>query len=103
MIVLVQVFVAFIGYNFIHQFEKLAFPYLAIVFCIATLVILTQSNPSVGFNPKAPVAFGGASAAFILAAFISFAYAAGWAPYSMDFARYLAPAVRSRSASTAMT
>jgi purine-cytosine permease-like protein len=29
--------------------------------------------------------------------FISFAYAAGWAPYSMDYARYLPPAVRSRS------
>ncbi|HEV7664706.1 MAG TPA: cytosine permease, partial [Chloroflexota bacterium] len=96
-IVLLQVFVAFIGHNFIHQFEKVAFPYLAIVFTIATVVILAQSNPGVGFNPKAPVAFGGASAAFILSLFISFAYAAGWAPYSMDFARYLPPGVRSQS------
>jgi purine-cytosine permease-like protein len=95
-IVALQVFVAFIGHNFIHQFEKVAFPYLAIVFTIATVVILAQSNPSVGFNAKAPVAFGGPLGAFILATFISFAYAAGWAPYSMDFARYLPPSVKSR-------
>jgi purine-cytosine permease-like protein len=90
-IVLLQVFVAFIGHNFIHQFEKVALPYLAVVFTIATLVILAQSNPALGFNPKAPVAFGGALGAFILAVFVAFSYAAGWAPYSMDFARYLPP------------
>ena len=67
LIVLLQVFVAFIGHNFIHQFEKVAFPYLAIVFIIATVVILAQSNPSVGFNAKAPVAFGGPLAAFMMA------------------------------------
>jgi NCS1 family nucleobase:cation symporter-1 len=95
-IVLLQVFVAFIGHNFIHQFEKVAFPYLAIVFTIATLVILTQSNPGVGFNAKAPVAFGGPLGAFILAVFVAFSYSAGWAPYSMDFARYLPPNSESR-------
>jgi nucleobase:cation symporter-1, NCS1 family len=95
-IVLLQVFVAFIGHNFIHQFEKVAFPYLAVVFTIATLVIITQSNPSVGFNAKAPVAFGGPLGAFILAVFVAFSYAAGWAPYSMDYARYLPPNAQSR-------
>jgi NCS1 family nucleobase:cation symporter-1 len=60
------------------------------------VVILAQTNIAVGFNAKAPVAFGGPSGAFILALFISFAYAAGWAPYSMDYARYLPPAVRNR-------
>src|SRR3984893_7165339 len=97
LIVLVQVFVAFIGHNFIHQFEKVVFPFLAIVFTLATIVILAQTNTLVGFNAKAPVAFGGPSAAFILSLFISFAYAAGWAPYSMDYARYLPPSVRSNS------
>src|ERR1700730_158606 len=97
LIVLVQVFVAFIGHNFIHQFEKVAFPYLAVVFTIATVVILAQSNPTVGFNAKAPVAFGGALGAFILALFIAFSYAAGWTPYSMDYARYLPPSSKVRS------
>ncbi|MBV9548034.1 MAG: cytosine permease [Chloroflexi bacterium] len=96
-IVLLQVFVAFIGHNFIHEFERYAFPYLAIVFTIATLFILTQSNPTLGFNARAPVAFGGPIGAFILAVFVAFAYGAGWAPYSMDYARYLPPEVPSRS------
>jgi nucleobase:cation symporter-1, NCS1 family len=96
-VVLLQVFVAFIGHNFIHQFEKVAFPYLAIVFCLSTLIILARSNPAQGFNPAAPVAFGGALGAFILALFVAFAYAAGWAPYSMDYARYLPPDTNSRA------
>src|SRR5918911_3464857 len=70
-VVLLQVFVAFIGHNFIHQFEKVAFPYLAIVFTIATLFIVAQSHPSQGFNPSAPVAFGGPLGAFILAVFVA--------------------------------
>jgi nucleobase:cation symporter-1, NCS1 family len=97
LIVLLQVFVAFIGHNFIHAFERFAFPYLAIVFTISTVIILAQSNPSLGFNPKAPVAFGGPLGAFILAVFVAFAYGAGWAPYSMDYARYLPPNAPSRS------
>jgi NCS1 nucleoside transporter family len=96
-IVLVQVFVAFVGHNFIHQFEKYAFPYLAIVFTISTLIIIAQANADVGFNPKAPVAFGGPLGAFILAVFVAFSYAAGWAPYSMDYARYLPQAAQPRS------
>ncbi len=97
LVVLLQVFVAFVGHNFIHQFEKVAFPYLAIVFTLSTLIILAQSNPGVGFNPSAPVAFGGPLGAFILAIFVSFAYGAGWAPYSMDYARYLPPDTNSRA------
>jgi purine-cytosine permease-like protein len=96
-VVLLQVFVAFIGHNLIHQFEKVAFPYLALVFTVATVVIVAQSHPAQGFNPSAPVAFGGPLGAFILAVFIAFAYAAGWAPYSMDYARYLPPSARPRS------
>src|SRR6266852_4791403 len=34
--------------------------------------------------------------AFILAVCIAFSYAAGWAPYSMDFARYLPPSSQAR-------
>lgn len=88
-VVLAQVFVAFIGHNFIHQFEKVTFPYLAIVFLLATVFILISSNPSVGFNEKAPVPFGGPSGAFIIAFFIAASYGFGWSPYGMDFARYL--------------
>jgi len=96
-VVLAQVAVAFVGHNFIHQFEKYAFVYLGIVFAIATVIILAQTNTGVGFNPKAPVPFGGESGAFSLAVFISFGYAAGWNPYASDYTRYLPKTVSRRN------
>jgi NCS1 nucleoside transporter family len=89
LIVVVQVIVAFIGHNLIHSFERIIFPYLTIVFGLATVIILVQAHPEVGFNAKAPVPFGGPSAAFILAVFISFGYAIGWNPFASDYSRYL--------------
>lgn len=88
-VVFAQVLVAFIGHNMIHQFERIIFPYLTIVFGLATIIILAQAHPGLGFNAKAPVAFGGASGAFILAVFISFGYAIGWNPFASDYSRYL--------------
>jgi NCS1 nucleoside transporter family len=88
-IVVVQVAVAAIGHNMIHQFEKVIFPYLGIVFALATVIILAKTNPGVGFNAKAPVAFGGASGAFIIAVVASFGYAIGWNPFASDYSRYL--------------
>ena len=88
-IVIAQVLIAFIGHNLIHSFERIIFPYLTIVFGLATIIILAQAHPGVGFNAKAPVPFGGPSAAFILAVFISFGYAIGWNPFASDYSRYL--------------
>ena len=88
-LVIVQVLVAFIGHNLIHQFERVIFPYLGVVFALATVIVLVQAHPGVGFNPKAPVPFGGPSAAFILAVFIAFGYAIGWNPFASDYSRYL--------------
>jgi purine-cytosine permease-like protein len=88
-VVVAQVGVAFIGHNFVHVFERAVFPYLAVVFAIATIVILTKTHFGAGFDHKAPVPFGGSSAAFILALFISYGYAVGWNPYASDYARYL--------------
>ena len=88
-IVVIQVIVAFIGHNMIHQFERVIFPYLAIVFGLATIIVLAQAHTDLGFNSKAPVPFGGPSGAFILAVFISFGYAIGWNPFASDYSRYL--------------
>jgi nucleobase:cation symporter-1, NCS1 family len=88
-VVVVQVLVAFIGHNMIHSFERIIFPYLTIVFGLATIIVLAQSHPGVGFNAGAPVAFGGPSGAFILAVFIAFGYAIGWNPFASDYSRYL--------------
>jgi nucleobase:cation symporter-1, NCS1 family len=92
-VVCAQVVVAFVGHNFVHAFERWVFPYLAVVFAIATVVTLTKAHFGTGFNPKAPVAAGGSSAAFILAVVISFGYAIGWNPYASDYTRYLPSSV----------
>jgi NCS1 nucleoside transporter family len=95
-VVLAQVLVAFVGHNLVHAFERWVFPYLAVVFAIATVVTLTKAHFGVGFNPKAPVAAGGSSAAFILALVIAFGYAIGWNPYASDYTRYLPSSVNRR-------
>ena len=44
-IVLVQVAVAFFGHNLVHMFERVAFPFLVVVFAIASVVIVSKSHP----------------------------------------------------------
>jgi purine-cytosine permease-like protein len=83
------VVIAFIGHNMVHQFEKWIFPFLGIVFGLATIIIMVKTNYALGFNSKAPVAFGGSSGAFILAIFIAYGYAVGWNPFASDYSRYL--------------
>src|SRR5260370_8503469 len=54
-VVVVQVAVATVGHNMIHQFEKVAFPYLAIASGIAPVIILQKTNPGLGFHAKPPL------------------------------------------------
>ena len=95
-VVAAQVGVAFVGHNLVHVFERTLLPYLAVVFAIATGVILTKAHYGAGFDAHAPVAVGGRSAAFILALFIAYGYAAGWNPYASDYSRYLPASVDRR-------
>ena len=88
-VVVAQVAVAFLGHNLVHAFERTVLPYLAVVFSIATVVILTKTHYTTGFDHGAPVPGGGTSAAFILGLFISYGYAVGWNPYASDYTRYL--------------
>lgn len=88
-VVLVQVAIAFAGHNMVHQVERILVPYLGIVFALTTIVVLAHANPGAGFNSKAPVPFGGPSAAFILAMTIALGYVIGWNPYASDYTRYL--------------
>jgi NCS1 family nucleobase:cation symporter-1 len=90
LVVGIQVVVAFFGYNFVHVFERFAFPLLAVIFLVATVIVLTKADPGA---PGGGGGFGG----FMLLASASFGYAAGWNPYASDYSRYLAPATsRSR-------
>jgi NCS1 family nucleobase:cation symporter-1 len=92
-IVVAQVAVATLGHNLIHVFERWALPLLGIVFAAATIFIFAHGNYGVGFNGKAPLAFGGETGGWILAFTAAFGYAAGWNPYAADYTRYMPPTI----------
>ncbi|MCW2560243.1 MAG: cytosine permease [Mycobacterium sp.] len=91
-IVLVQTAFAFLGHNLVQAFEKYSFPVLAVIFAIASVVILSKSH--VG----APAVAGGVGGlgGFLLTVGTAFGYAAGWTPYAADYTRYL-PSTVSRA------
>ncbi len=86
-IVLVQVVVAFFGHNFVHIFERWSFPFLVVVFVIASIVIVSKANLGAPAGTGFPGGFGGWLVTFGAA----FGYAAGWNPYAADYTRYLPP------------
>ncbi|HEY7143936.1 MAG TPA: cytosine permease [Streptosporangiaceae bacterium] len=80
-IVVLQIAVAFFGHNLVHMFERVSFPFLVVVFAIASVVIATKAHPS------AHVA--GVPGGFLITLGAAFGYAAGWNPYASDYTRYL--------------
>jgi NCS1 nucleoside transporter family len=88
-IVAAQIAIAFFGHNLVHTFERYAFPVLAIIFLITTIVILAKSHP--GYHP-APFP-GGTVGGFLVSTGAVFGYAAGWNPYAADYTRYFRPTV----------
>src|SRR5215813_13868213 len=88
-IVVLQVAVAFFGHNFVHMFERWAFPFLVVVFAIASVVILAKAHPSA----HATNSLGG----FLITVGAAFGYAAGWNPFASDYTRYLPPDTNRRA------
>src|SRR3989440_6223427 len=88
-IVAVQVVVAFFGYNLVHLFERYAFPVLAIIFVIASAVILSKAHPRASHHTI--------PGAFLLTFGASFGYAVGWNPYASDYTRYFKPDTSKRA------
>jgi NCS1 family nucleobase:cation symporter-1 len=84
-IVVAQIVIAFFGHNLVQMFERYAFPVLAIIFVIATIVILAKSHPGA---PHHAIPGG-----FLLTVGAVFGYAAGWNPYASDYTRYFPPKV----------
>src|SRR3974390_2001848 len=82
-IVAVQVVVAFFGYNLVHLFERYAFPILAVIFLIASGVILSKTHTGAAHQTI--------PGAFLLTFGASFGYAVGWNPYAADYTRYFKP------------
>jgi len=92
-IVVLQVVVAFFGHNLVHVFERAAFPFLVVVFAIASVVIVSKANPGASANVGFPGGFGGWLVTFGAA----FGYAAGWNPFASDYTRYLPPDTNRRA------
>jgi NCS1 nucleoside transporter family len=82
-IVVVQIAVAFLGHNLIHVFERYAFPVLAIIFLIASGVVLSKAHPNA---PHQTI-----PGAFLITFGATFGYAVGWNPYAADYTRYFKP------------
>ena len=81
--------VATLGHNFVHVFERIAFPVLVVIFLAGIAVIL----PATQTGPMGDPVPGG----FWIALGATFGYAAGWNPFASDYSRYL-PAATGRRA-----
>ena len=82
-VVIAQVAIAFFGHNLVQAFERYAFPVLAVIFLITSVITLSKATPSA-------VAGGtGGIGGFLLTVGAAFGYAAGWNPYATDYTRYL--------------
>jgi NCS1 nucleoside transporter family len=83
-VVAAQLLIAFFGHNLVHAFERYAFPVLAVVFVVASIVVFTKAHPNAHGG-------GGGIGGFLVLAGATFGYAAGWNPYASDYTRYLKP------------
>ena len=88
-IVAAQLAIAFFGHNLVHAFERYAFPLLAVIFLVATVVILAKSHPGAVAHPI--------PGAFLLSTGAVFGYAAGWNPYAADYTRYFPPSTSKKA------
>jgi NCS1 family nucleobase:cation symporter-1 len=82
LVVVAEILIGFIGHNFVHTFEKYAFPALAVIFLLAGVWTFKDAHLGGGGT-------GGGLGGFLLALSASWGYAAGWNPYATDYARYL--------------
>ncbi|MEC3954320.1 cytosine permease [Nocardia sp. CDC153] len=92
-IVVAQTAFAFFGHNLVQAFERIAFPLLAIVFALVTVVIFSKAS----LGAPAPAGGMGGMGGFLLTVGTAFGYGAGWNPYAADYSRYL-PASASKTA-----
>ncbi len=81
--------VAFFGHNLVHTFERWSFPFLVVIFAIASVVIVSKAHPG------AHVA--GVPGGWLITFGAAFGYAAGWNPYASDYTRYLPPDTNRRA------
>jgi NCS1 family nucleobase:cation symporter-1 len=89
-VVAAQIVIAYLGHNFVHAFERIAFPLLAVAFVLGLIYVLGKAHPSAATGTQGT---GG----FLLTLGATFGYAAGWNPYASDYTRYFKPDVDKRA------
>lgn len=85
LVVVAEIVIGFIGHNFVHAFEKYAFPALAVIFLLAGVWTFEEADLSGGGTGGGVGGIGG----FLLAFSAAWGYAAGWNPGASDYSRYL--------------
>jgi NCS1 nucleoside transporter family len=89
-VVAAQITIAYLGHNFVHVFERIAFPLLVVAFLLGAVYVAAKSSPSAATG-------GGGIGGFLLTLGATFGYAAGWNPYASDYTRYFRPDVDRRA------
>ncbi|MGZ4626901.1 MAG: purine-cytosine permease family protein [Kineosporiaceae bacterium] len=89
-VVVAQIIIAYLGHNFVHAFERVAFPLLAVAFALGLIYVVGKAHPSAATGGQG---VGG----FLLTLGATFGYAAGWNPYASDYTRYFKPDVDKRA------
>jgi len=89
-VVLAQIVIAYLGHNFLHAFERIVFPLLAVAFVLGLIYVASKAHPSAATGGQG---IGG----FLLTLGATFGYAAGWNPYASDYTRYFKPDVDKRA------
>jgi NCS1 nucleoside transporter family len=84
-VVVLQVAIGFFGHNLVQTFERYAFPVLAVIFLVTSIIMLSKATPS------AVAVSAGGIGGFLLTVGATFGYTAGWNPYATDYTRYLPP------------
>jgi NCS1 nucleoside transporter family len=89
-VVAAQIIIAYLGHNFVHAFERIAFPLLAVAFVLGIIYVVGKAHPGATQG-------GGGVGGFLLTLGATFGYAAGWNPYASDYTRYFRPDVDKRA------
>jgi NCS1 family nucleobase:cation symporter-1 len=79
-----QTAIAFFGHNLIQLFERWMLPVLGAAFVLASVVILSKTQPG---RVHTTQGIGG----FLLSVGAAFGYACGWNPFASDYTRYFKP------------
>ena len=87
------------GYDWIHRFQKVMTPILAVTFIVVLIQAITHGAPTGAAAATTPPSF----AAFMAATGLFVVTVISWAPYVSDYSRYLPPTVDLRRTTTAVT